>query len=124
MKKAYSVNDEEFNFDEPGGALQALADDGLLTEGGIYYEIDVEDIDLSHYLHSHRILEFAAESIGDEVGEAAEDAFQASQAAHDELNAFTKAWCEKHFAGERYWRCKGRSREVYVTADDIASMAP
>ncbi len=123
MDKAYSINDEEFTYSTPADALQALADEGRLVEGAIYWEIDVEDARLSDYLEASRILEFAAESIYDDVGEAAEDAFTATQEAQDELNALIAAWCDKHFTGERYWRCRGCSREIKATAADVAEYA-
>lgn len=120
---AYSTNDEEFVHREREDALQALANDGRLVEGEIYWEIDVEEVGLAEYISSARVLEFAAEQIYDDVGEAAEDAFIAPQTAHDELDTFIAAWCEKYFGGEVYWRCKGRSRELKVTAEDIAGFA-
>lgn len=117
---AYSVDGELFRYETPDEALQALYDDGRLVEGDIYYECDTQEVSLADYLASDCILEFAAESIYDDVGEAAEDAFNATQEGHDELNALIAAWCAKHLAGERYWRCTGREREIMVTAEDVA----
>jgi hypothetical protein len=120
VEKAYSTNNEDFNYSEVDAVFQALSSEGRLFEGAVYYEADVVAVRLADYLESRRILEFAAESIYDELGEVAESAFQPTQEGHDELNALTAAWCEKHFAGERYWRCRGRSRELKVTAGDVA----
>ena len=117
---AYSVDGELFRYEEPDEALQALYDDGRLVEGEVYYECDTQEVSLADYLASERILEFASDSIYDDVGEGAEDAFYATPEGHDELNALIAAWCAKHFAGKRYWRCIGREREIRVTAEDVA----
>lgn len=119
MDKAYSTNDEDFNHDSQSDALQALADDDELVEGRIYYEIDTTSVNLSDYLAADRILKFAAEQVCDDVGEAAEDAFCAAKEAIDEWNVFTKVWAEKHLAA-RLWKCVGSSRELKVTAEDVA----
>ncbi len=65
-------------------------------------------------------LESAAESIYDHIGEAAEDAFNPPKDARDELDAILSDWCKRHFSGERYWRCRGRERELIATAEDVA----
>ncbi len=123
MDKAYSTNDEDFNYQDASDALQALADDGELVEGRIYYEIDTAPVNLAEYLEAERILENAAEWIYDEVGEAAEDAYNVSKEAEAEWNALTAAWAAKHLTG-RLWKCVGTSRTLAVTAEDVASHAP
>lgn len=119
MDKAYSINDEEFNYDDASEALQALADYGELVEGRVYYEIDTKPVSLADYLAADRVLEFASEQVYDDIGEAAEDALYAGKEAEAEWNAFVTAWAEKHLS-TRLWKCVGSSRELKVTAADVA----
>lgn len=123
MEKAYSTNDEEYNYETPGDALDALHSEGRLVEGEIYYEIDTQPVDLAEYLEADRILENAGEWAYDDIGEAAEGAFYASPEALAEWNAFTSAWAAKHLS-TRCWKCVGKSTTLVVTADDVARYAP
>lgn len=121
--KAYSINDEEFSYTDPGDALNALAFEDRLVEGAVYYEIDTEVVDLAAFMSAETILENAEDQLYGEVGEAAEDAYAASKEAVAELDALIKAWCEKHLGGTTVWRCVGKSREIKVTAADVADYA-
>jgi hypothetical protein len=121
--KCYSINDEDFNYTEAGDAIDALAAVGRLEVGEVYYEADAELVDLADYMDADAIIESAQDRLYDEVGEAAEDAFSVPQEAADELDQFLKDWCNKHLSGQTLWRCVGESREVKVTAEDVAAMA-
>ena len=123
MKKAYSTNDEDYRYDDADEALQAMADDDALREGATYYEIDTEAVQLADYLRADRILEAAEESLYDDIGEAAEDAFSANAEAMAELSSMLSAWAEKHLSGH-YWKCVGKPRELKVTAADVSEYAP
>jgi len=123
MDTAYSTDDEDFRYQEPDEAIDALEGDGRLMEGAVYYEIDTEAVDLAAFMDAEMILENAEDQLYGEVGEAAEDAYAASKEAVAELNALLKAWVAKHLAGTNVWRCVGKSREVYVTAEDVAERA-
>ena len=119
MEKAYSTNDEDYCYGDAGEALQAMADDDALHEGATYYEIDTEAVQLADCLRADRILESAEESLYDDIGEVAEDAFAANKEAMDELSSLLSAWAEKHLS-TRLWKCVGSSRELKVTAADVA----
>lgn len=118
--KAYSINDEDYDFSDPASALDALAIEGLLEEGAVYYEIDTAPVDLSEFLRAEEILERAEEMLSDEVGESAHDAYAASAEAVAELDAALKTWAAKHLSDARVWRCVGKPRELRVTAADVA----
>lgn len=122
MEKAYSTNDEEYKHRDTDGVFDELDSEGRLVEGAIYYEIDVEPVVLSAYLRASRILETAEEMLGDEIGEAAEDAFCVPQEAVQELDDLLNAWVSKHIKGA-YWQGVGKARELKVTAADVASFA-
>lgn len=123
MNKAYSTDNENFCYQEPDEVLDALEGDGRLTEGEVYYEIDTEIVDLADCMIVADVLERAEEQLYDWVGEAAEDVFRVGKEATDELDALIKAWVAKHLAGANVWRCVGKSRELRVTAGDIAAFA-
>jgi hypothetical protein len=122
MDKCYSTNDEEFRYLERSDVLDAMDSDGNLAEGATYYECDCETVPFTRYLSADRILEFAEDQIYDDVGEAAEDAFSTTPEAAQELDALLSAWADKHLKGQ-YWMCVGMSREIKVTASDVAEHA-
>lgn len=119
-EKAFSINGDDFPYLDPADALQALADDGRLVEGTVYYEVDIEEMPLSYYLRPSLILDYANDAIYDDIGEAAEGAFDASKQAEEELRSLIADWCTKHLGGGNYWRCVGPTRQLTVTADDVA----
>lgn len=123
MDKAYSTNDEEYNYTSAAEALQALADDDQLEVGRFYYEMDCKPATTSRYLSADRILENAQEQILDDIGDAADDAFLASKEAEAELDGLLDAWATKHLRVRDYWECVGKSRVLKVTAEDIAEYA-
>lgn len=122
MEKAYSTNDEEYRYNDVSEVLQAMADDDALVEGATYYEIETEQVDMTSRLQARRVLEAAEEWLYDEIGEAAEDAYLVNKEAEDEWNAFVAEWAAKHISA-RCWRCVGKSKELKVTAADVAEHA-
>ncbi len=123
MDKAYSTNDEEYNYTDAGDALQALADDGQLEVGRSYYEMDWRPAPTSRYLSADRILENAQEQILDDIGDSADDAFLVSKDAEAELDGLLDAWATKHLRVRNYWEFVGKSRVLKVTAEDVAEYA-
>lgn len=123
MGKVYSTNNEEFNFDDENEALQALADDGELEEGRVYYEIETVPVDLAGYFDIKTIFESAEDRAYDEIGEVAEGAFGVSEEAAEELVTAIRGWAKKHLSDRRYWKCVGESRELKVTAEQVAEFA-
>ena len=121
MEKVYSTNDEEYSHTEPDEALQELADQDRLVEGAVYYECDSAPVELASYLHIDSLLDDAEARAYDELGECAEDAFSISKEAAEELDAAIKEWAKKHLSDRRFWKCVGKSREIRVTAEDIAA---
>jgi len=93
---------------------------GVKDEGAMYYEIDTEAVQLADYLRADRILEAAEESLYDDIGEAAVDAFAANAEAMAELSSMLSAWAEKHLSGH-YWKYVGKARELKVTAADVTA---
>lgn len=123
MEKAYSINDEDYRYTDVSEVLQAMADYDALIEGATYYEVDTEEVRLADYLSAGRMLEAAEEMLYDDIGEAAEDAFYTSIEAMAELSSLLSTWTEKHLSGH-YWKSVGKSRELKVTAADVAEYAP
>lgn len=120
MDRKFSTDGEMFDYDDAAEAMQALDDSGELEIGRAYYSTEFEPVDLAHYLDADAALETAQERLYDEIGEAAEDAYDASKEAIDELSNLMKAWAAKHFKDRGYWRAVGKTTEHHVTAEDIA----
>lgn len=120
MEKVYSTNGEYFNFDDENEVLQALWDDGELEEGRVYYEIEFVPVDLAEYFDIDTILELAEERAYDEIGEVAEGAFGVSKEAAEDLATAIHGWAKKHLSDRRYWKGIGESRELKVTAEQVA----
>lgn len=116
----YSINDEEFSYETAWDAMDALECHGRLDVGAIYFEVDSEPVDLAEYLDADWLIEDAEQRAYDDIGECAEDAFSVSKEATAELEAALKSWAAKHLPSG-YWRCVGKSREMRVTAEDIAA---
>lgn len=123
MITAYSIDDEDFCFTERGDALDALNCVGRLVEGEVYYEGDSAPIDPSEFIRAERILEEAEERLYDEIGDGADDFYSVTKEATEELDALLGAWMAKHLTGRRAWRIVGKSRELRVTAADVAEHA-
>lgn len=120
MSKAYSTNGEDFIYSDAQDALGALGEEGLLCEGQVYYEADTAPVDLAEFLRADEILERAEELLSDEVDDAAEGAYSATDEAIAELDSALKAWVVKHLSDVRVWRVVGPTRELTVTAADMA----
>jgi len=120
MRTLYSINDEDYIYHDPDGALDALDSDGLLEDGAVYYEADFAPVDLSRYLRAERLLEDADERLYDDVGESAEDAYSVTPEALAELDAAIKAWCEQYLANRSVWEIIGKSREIRVSAKNVS----
>jgi len=123
MDKAYSINQEDWNYTDASEALQALADDDRMVEGTVYWESDVEVCPPERFLRAGCVLDQASDLIYNAVGECAEDAFVVSEEAVFELGEMLKAWARKHVTGN-YWICIGEPRELRVTSADVAEYAP
>ena len=121
--KMYSTDGESFYFDTDAEALQALADDGQLEVGASYYEVDFETVYPAEYFRADRILDEAQDMLWGDIGESAEDAFSVPDSARLELDELLTAWANKHFTGH-WWRAVGKSRELKVTAEQVAEYGP
>ena len=120
--KAYSINQEDWNYRDIGDVFDALDCDGNMAEGAIYYESDCEPIALESYMSAGALLDLAQENLWSEIGEAADDAFAVSDEAVKELDDLLDTWTRKHITGT-YWRCTGKVRELRVTAEEAAGYA-
>lgn len=119
MGKLYSLNAEDFLYEDVNDALQAMDDESDLKVGRSYYDCDTEPVSLTNYLNASVVLDDAADAAYNDLGECAEDAFSVSGVAVSELDELLSAWIAKHIAGE-YWRFVGAITEHCVTADDVA----
>lgn len=116
--KAFSLDNERFNFGDIGEVLDHLDCYNELEVGRTYWTCDCERLDPTDCLDIDDILENAQCQIDDLIGESAEDAFMVSEEARAELESILAQWVEKHVT-ERYWRCVN-IQERKVTSEDIA----
>ncbi|MCR6700894.1 MAG: hypothetical protein NVV68_06980 [Dokdonella sp.] len=124
MTKFYSTNDEDFIYHDVGDVLDALAADGELEAGRIYFEGDFTRIAHSYVLNAAEILERADEILFEEVGETADEQFtSATQASKDELQALLVAWAEKWIGPVNGFMVVGKTRERRVTEEDVKEYA-
>ena len=118
MKKAYSLNDEDYLYDSVGDLLDYLESEGNLVEGTTYYESDIKEVNLADYFNVDSILECAEERLADDIGEHAFGVFGATQSARTELYNLMRSWTEKYLSKE-CWKCVGKAREYQVSQTDL-----
>lgn len=118
----YSTNDEDYDCDDLDAVLDRLFNEGRLSVGQVYYEMDCEPITAASFANASnvdRLLDGWAEQLFDMVDEADENDFQVNADAVNELKALLSGWIDKHVSLNRYWRVTGKRRERTVTQEDI-----
>lgn len=119
LKKCYATDDSDFNFTEFGDLLDAIASEGPLEVGTIYYEADFRPVTVSDVVDVNRVIEDIDERLYDIAGESAEDGLNVSDEAVQELKSFLAQWATKHSDLKRYYKIVGKSREMKITEEDI-----
>lgn len=119
--RCYSLNDEEYRYTELGELFDAMDSEGIFEVGQIYYEMACEIVTPEEFIHVDLVLDSANDDAWSELGECAEDMFDASKEAVDELAALLTEWTRKHITGT-YWRCVGKAIEHTVTEEDVRSV--
>lgn len=119
-KKCYSLDNEDFNYDDLGVLFDELeGSDGLIV-GRVYYEADCHTPTTDNALDVDSLLESADGQMYFLFGETYDNEFsEASPDARAELQDLLKAWAAKHVSLERYWVIDGKSRELRVTEEDV-----
>jgi len=113
----YSLNDEEFIFDDFGDMIDNMIDPKV---GDVYYEADCKSVSVEDYLDVDQILESADERLYDDVGEIADpDYFAVGAEARAELKNLLDEWARKHVS-LRYWKIVGKSRAKEIEEGDLS----
>lgn len=115
---AWSTNQEDFNHQSLGEALESLDNDGDLTEGRIIWFGECVRPDPTKYICAADILETIGNAAYDDGGEHAEDYPTVSNQAEAKLDAFLSAWLTKH-CQPNFWMVEN-VKEYIVTAADVA----
>lgn len=117
-QKSYGIYSDEFRYLEIGDLLDALRTEGLLNVGQVYYECDVERVDIADYFSAVSLIDEAETRAYDDLGESADSALWVSEEATRELDGLIKAWVAKHLTGT-FWRVVGKPRQLSVNPCDI-----
>jgi len=95
-EKCYSLNDEDYRFDDLNDLLQELEDNDELVVGTEYWEAEARRPKASDFFSADEVLERANECAGDEGGDWAEDFAMVSDDAKAELESLLSEWAEKN----------------------------
>lgn len=114
----YSLDEENYCYDDLAEALCRLDDDGNLVEGAVVYEGDALSPTASYFFSMDRLTEDLGERAYDECGEWAEDFPDTKTVKWNELEAIIKAWLDANVA-VHFWTVTA-SRKIEVTAEMIA----
>ena len=115
----YSVDEENFIFDDINEALDRLDCDGYLEEGATLYEGDAIQRTPSEYFRLDSMLEDMGERASDEAGEWADTFPDLSHAKRAELQTLIANWIDAN-VDVNFWSIKGKVREITVTAEMIS----
>lgn len=115
----YSADDETFNCEGLGELLDQLEEP---SEGQTYYAAEFRRLRAAAFLpRIDNMLEDCDAQLFDDVGEHADELFSDAQAeAREELRQYFRAWIERHVNVGKFSSIVGRSRELQLTADDLA----
>ena len=120
LKKCYSLNDEDFNFDSMSDLIDSCDDPKV---GDTYWEADCRTMQSTDVINSYTVdslLENMDERIYEDVGEVYDnECSYVTDEAKTELRNLMEAWAEKHINLSRYWKIIGKSRECKFTEDDL-----
>ncbi|MNX74672.1 hypothetical protein D3C86_1061180 [compost metagenome] len=114
----YSLNEEDYTYDDLHEVLAALDDQGALVEGAVFYEGDANHPTPSSFFHIDHLFDEMGERAGDECGEWADDFPNVGTRERQELEAIINAWIDANVTVS-FWTVTS-SRKVEVTAEMIA----
>lgn len=92
--KCYSTDEEVYQYETLGEAMDAIDGDFGLEDGQIIYEGDAVRRTPSHYFRMDHLLDNMSERANDEGGEWADGFPSLTKEKHDELDALIKGWLD------------------------------
>lgn len=125
ITKCYSIDDESFIYNDLSSLFDELESEGNLVEGQIYYEADAKKIEAKDYASEHvieQILEVLELQLFRDIGEQIDYGYEFSEVnkeATEELASMLEGWINKNVNLDKYWKVVGRSRECWVTKEDL-----
>ena len=114
----YSTDEENYNYETLGDALDALDGDQGLEEGDVIYEGEALRKAPSYYFDVDGLLEDMGERAHDDAGEWADTFPDLPKDKVAELDAIIKAWLDANLSATFYTVLN--TRKVVVTAEMIA----
>lgn len=119
-EKKYSLNDEDYIYNDVGEVIDAICSDDEELIGHVYYEIDCRPMEASDIINTTAILESFDNALYEEIGDTADSVFYSlPKEAHNELQVFLTSFIYKHACLKGYWKCIGKARELEITEDDV-----
>lgn len=100
--KCYSINEEEYCYDNLSDALVALEENDGFVAGAVIHEGDAHKEPPSHYFDIDRLFEDMGERACDECGEWAEDFPDVSKEKVKELEKLIADWLDANIAVNFY----------------------
>ena len=121
-KTLYSLNDKEYLASEPEEIFDVLFSNDELTVGAKYYECQFRSLNMLDCMDANLLLDNASNSAYDLVREEIvfDNQFDdVSEEAKKELNEFLETWAGKYLKLGRFYISAGKSKELFVTEEDI-----
>lgn len=118
-EKSYSLNGEDFCFDDLRDVVDKLVDDGVEPLGATYYEADFRRISSADLISSDSIIESVDDQLFDIVGEGVDMCLDLGDEAKKELEDFLANWLNKHASISHLYTIVGKSRRMQITKDDL-----
>lgn len=118
VSTCYSLDEENFTYEDLYEVLAALDDQDALVEGAVFYEGTATHPKPSTFFSVDQLFEGMSESAYDECGEWAEDFPDVSVEKKRELESIIKAWIDANVS-LTFWIVRD-ARKVEVTAEMIA----
>jgi hypothetical protein len=114
----YSTDEENYNYETLGEAMDALDGDQGLTEGLVIYEGEAHRNAPSYYFDVDSLIEQMGERACDDAGEWADTFPDLSKEQVAELDSMIKTWLDANVTATFYTVCN--TRKLEVTTEMIA----
>jgi hypothetical protein len=122
-EKVYSLNGEEFNFDDPEEAYERAVDDGLIEQGErlSLYEGEKEAQEHSNFYSIQSFIEDMTSAAYDEGGEYAEDYIAELESLdYSDLYKTIAAWFDEHVPQPTFFLVRN-SKEIWYDPNEKPS---
>lgn len=114
----YSLNDEDFIYDDFQELIEAIQDNGNFEVGATYYVAEFTKVKASDVVNINHLCEIIEEQLYDIVGEFSIDSFYYSGKV-EELQKLIEDWIDNNTNISSFYRVEGISQEKKVTQEQL-----